>query len=177
MNSPRARQAAMICFGVRDAPARRSARWRSACHGRARQSAISSRVWRPRRADPCGRPSSRTPAFWMRRKFAEVRRPHVEPRVRARPAGTAARRASACGWVNVGVKPSNRSQSVSVSERLHLLEHRRARIRRQDLELRDRRSEIDRVVDRRRDRVPVVLQEAEHVERRRDDAELPAVCR
>src|SRR2546430_13404980 len=60
-------------------------------------------------------------------------------------------------------------------QRLDLLEHRRARIRRQDLELRERRSEIDRVVDRRRDRVPGVLQEAEDVEPRRDDAELAAV--
>ena len=60
-------------------------------------------------------------------------------------------------------------------QRLELLEHRRARIRRQDLELREGRAEIGRVVDRRRDRVPVVLQEPEHVERRRDDALLAAV--
>ena len=60
-------------------------------------------------------------------------------------------------------------------QRFELLEHRRARVRGQDLELREGRSEIDRVVDRRRDRVPRVLQEAQDVETGRDDTQLAAV--
>src|SRR5207248_5998304 len=60
-------------------------------------------------------------------------------------------------------------------QRLELLEHRRARIRRQNLALRERRPEIRRVIDRRRNRIPVILQESEDVERRRDDALSPAV--
>src|SRR4029077_9556066 len=48
-------------------------------------------------------------------------------------------------------------------------------IGRQDLELREGGSQVRRVVDRRTDRAPVVLQETEDVERRRHDALLPAV--
>ncbi len=47
---------------------------------------------------------------------------------------------------------------------LELLEHRRARIGRQDLELRKGRTELGRIVDRRGDRLPGVLQEPQHVE-------------
>src|SRR5262249_25417202 len=43
-----------------------------------------------------------------------------------------------------------------------------------DLELCERRSELDGVVDRVRDRVPTVLQETEDIKRRRPDAEAPA---
>src|SRR5262245_29825681 len=58
-----------------------------------------------------------------------------------------------------------------VDPRAELPPHRRAWIRCQQLELRRRRSEIDRVLDRRRDRRPVVLKKAKHVERGRNDAE------
>src|SRR5205085_5672217 len=56
-----------------------------------------------------------------------------------------------------------------------LLPHRRARVWRQQLELRGGRSEADRVVDGRGDRRPVVLKESEHVERGGDDAEPAAL--
>src|SRR5262249_50963587 len=52
---------------------------------------------------------------------------------------------------------------------------RRARIRRQQLELRGRGSEVDRVRDGRGDRRPVVLWEPEYVERGRGNALPPAM--
>ncbi len=54
-------------------------------------------------------------------------------------------------------------------QRLELPEHRRPRIRRQHLELREGRAELGRVLDRGRDRAPVVLQEPEDIKRRGDD--------
>src|SRR5262249_51175085 len=54
---------------------------------------------------------------------------------------------------------------------LHLLEERRAGIRREELELGHRRAERDRVLDRGRDRVPGIGVEPEDVEPYRPDAE------
>jgi len=56
-----------------------------------------------------------------------------------------------------------------------LLPQRSARVRRQPLELRDGGAEIDGVVDGGADRIPVVVQESQHEERRRHDAQLAAM--
>src|SRR2546423_10021513 len=104
----------------------------------------------------------------------EIRRPHVEPLV----GGAEQEPQFAIGQVRMTERRRVAIELLPVGlgqQRLDLLEHRRSRIGRQHLELRERRADIGGVVDRRRDRVPVVLQESEDVERGGDDAELAAV--
>src|SRR5262245_34381433 len=60
-------------------------------------------------------------------------------------------------------------------QRLELLEHRRAGIRGENLELCKRRTEVNGVVDRRGNRVPVVLKETENVKRGGHDPALATV--
>ena len=183
MNSPRALQPAMICFGVRAGLALRSARWRVSMHVPTRSRHVRDRVQHATGARCRRSPRAcaivhaaihpADPVADRRvldlQEVREVRRPHVEPRVRRaeQEPQLALRQVRVLEGRRVAVEllPVGLGQ-----QRLELLEHRRARIRRQDLELRERRSEIGGVVDRRGDRVPVVLQEAEHVERRGDDA-------
>src|SRR5215475_3246166 len=61
-----------------------------------------------------------------------------------------------------------------VHEVAHLLPQRCPRIRREDLELRERRSELDRIVDGLGDGVPAVLQKPEYIKRGGLDAETAA---
>src|SRR6266852_4518492 len=97
-------------------------------------------------------------------EIREVRRPHVEALVRR--AEQERQLSSSKVWVFECRRIAVKLFPVGLREEwLQLLEHRRARIRCQNLELRERRSQIGRVVDRGRNRVPVVLQETKDVGR------------
>src|SRR5436190_13858794 len=104
----------------------------------------------------------------------EVRRPHVEALVRG---------AEKIPELPIGEVRVLERRRVAVEllpvlledQRLELFEHRSARIWGQDLELRECRSEVRRVIDRRRNRIPVVLQESENIKRRSNDPSLAAM--
>src|SRR5438132_945750 len=88
-----------------------------------------------------------------------VRRAQQKPEIVRREVGVMEGRREAVELLPVGF----------VDQVAHLLPQWRARIGREDLELGERRAELNRVIDGLRDRVPGVLKKPEYIERRRGD--------